>query len=221
MSEKIQIMPEQVKTLWETPYLNLYDLQYGEGKHYFDASRNKAGKLAAVLTEEQAKNKTADAVNVIAILKVKGEEPKLLLTYEYRYPTGQILLSPPAGMLDPADGEGEQALFTAAKRELHEETGLTFKETDRAFIVNPLVWSTPGLTDEANALVALVLEPDDLSELNQSGACGTELFYGFEILNKEAAKKVLKDGRDKNGMYYPVFTWCALSTFVSGMWEEE
>ena len=219
MTDKPVIGPENVEILKETPFLSLYDLQYAEGRHYFDASRKRKEDLAAIKSDEAVREKTADAVNLVVIVKTPGAEPKLLLSYEYRYPTGQILLSPPAGMLDPEDGEGEAALFAAAKRELKEETGIGFRDTDRIFVINPLVWSSPGMTDECNALVGISLEREDLSELNQTGAVGTELFYGFELLGKEEARTVLRAGRDRNGMYYSVFTWCALMSFVSGLTE--
>jgi len=220
MAQKPRMTKENIVPLYETKFLSLYDLQYAEGRHYFNASRNSLEAQACLLSDEEAKSKRADAVNIVFILREKGEEPKLLLSYEYRYPTGQFLLSPPAGMIDPADGVTEEALFTASVREIKEETGITVKATDRLFIVNPLVWSTPGMTDESNALMCAVVDVNDLSELNQKGAEGTELFDGFELLNRAQALKVFRNGRDKNGIYYSVYTWCALSYFLSGAWEE-
>ncbi len=46
-----------------------------------------------------------------------------ILNREYRHPTGEVLLGPPGGRID----EGEDPL-TAAKRELHEETGYYAEE---------------------------------------------------------------------------------------------
>ena len=47
---------------------------------------------------------------------------------EFRYPTGQYLLSVPAGLIDPEDCTGDSdntaSLIKTAMRELHEETGL-------------------------------------------------------------------------------------------------
>ena len=48
-----------------------------------------------------------------------------------------------------------------------------------------------------------------------------ELFDGFEILTKEEAKKILKQGVDNNGIFYSVYTCIALMYFVSDMWTEE
>ena len=37
-----------IKTLFENRFLKVYDLQYAEGKHYYDASRREAKDLAAL-----------------------------------------------------------------------------------------------------------------------------------------------------------------------------
>ncbi len=92
-------------------------------------------------------------------------------------------------------------------------------EGDRVFAVNPLVFSTPGMTDESNALVCAVLRNADLSALSQEGAVGSEQFDGFALLTREDAIRVLRDGRDERGNFYPLYTWAALSYFVSDAWK--
>ena len=160
-----------------------------------------------------------DAVSCIVILDTPGEEPKLLLSYEYRYPVGRYLLSVPAGLLDKEDEDGQDPVYSAAVREIKEETGLEVTEGDRVFAVNPLVFSTPGMTDESNALVCAVLRNADLSALSQEGAVGSEQFDGFALLTREDAIRVLRDGRDERGNFYPLYTWAALSYFVSDAWK--
>ena len=66
-----------------------------------------------------------DAVSCVVILKIRGQEPRLCLSREYRYPAGHFLLSVPAGLLDPEDATEENPVFHAAARELREETGIT------------------------------------------------------------------------------------------------
>ncbi len=210
------IRENQVETLLDKRFIRVFDLQYAEGKHYFDATRRTAEDLVAIKTEEEFKNMAPDAVTCIVILD--GEEPKLLLSYEYRYPAGRFLLSPPAGLIDA----GEDLHRTGA-RELHEEAGIHVKENDRVFTISPFLFSTPGMTDESNALVGIVIAPENTDaacrELSQAGAEGTELFDGFRMVNREEAEKLFADGRDENGHYYSVYTWCALMYFVSGMWK--
>jgi len=216
---KPEIKKENVRTLFESRFIRVFDLQYEEGKHYFDATRRSADNLMAIKSEEEFRSALPDAVTCVVILNMPGEEPKLLLDYEYRYPAGQFLLSPPAGLLDPEDALCNEPLLATAKREIEEETGLVIREKDKLFTINPLLFSTPGMTDESNALVCAVIYPDDISALTQQGAVGTECFNGFELLTKAEAAKLLTDGRDKNGIFYSVFTWAALMYFVSDVWK--
>lgn len=210
----MEIFKDRVQTLYETKFLKLYDLNYRDGKHYFDVSRNGEKELMFTKDEAQFKATKADAVSIAAIVNVKGDESKLILSYEYRYPCGQFLLSPPAGLIDKEDKDKSDALEITAIRELKEEMGIDFLENDRVEIINPLLLSSPGMTDESNALVLVEVNRDEFPELSQDGAVGTELFAGFEILTKEDAKKLLAKGSDKNGIYYSVYTWAILSYFA-------
>jgi len=216
---KPELKKEQIKSLFESRFIKVFDLQYKEGTHYFNATRRSVDNLMAVKSDKEFKAALPDAVTCVVILNIKGEEPKLLLSYEFRYPAGQFLLSPPAGLLDPEDATAAEPLLATAKREIEEETGLVLKETDKLFTINPLLFSTPGMTDESNALVCAVLSLDEPTGLTQEGAVGSECFDGFELLTKEEAAKILSDGRDKNGIFYSVFTWAALLYFVSDLWK--
>ncbi len=218
--EKPNITKETTETLLETKFLKVFDLQYAPGKHYFDATRHSKENLVALQSDEACRNMLPDAVTCIVIVQEAEQEAKLLLTYEFRYPTGQFLLSPPAGLIDPQDKEKEQPLLETAAREIHEETGLTVSETDTMHVVNPCLFSSPGMTDESNALVCAVLHPKDLSQLTQAGTVGSEYFDGFVLLSKAEAQEILRQGRDAHGMFYSVYTWAALLYFVSGLWDE-
>ena len=213
------IRKENVVSLFESRFIKVFDLKYEEGKHYYDASRRPLDKLMAIKSDEEFCTALPDAVTCVVILEVNGEEPKLLLTREYRYPTGQFLLSPPAGLLDKEDEEQPEPMLSAAKREIEEETGIVLKDSDALFVINPLLFSSPGMTDESNALVCAVAHLDDLSCLSQQGAVGSECFDGFVLLTAEEAKETLKAGRDKEGCYYSVYTWSALMYFLSDMWK--
>lgn len=219
---KPEITSEKVKPLLETKFLNVYDLQYEEGKHYFDASRRKKEDLMAVKSKEEFKVALPDAVTCVVVLKGLSE-PLLLLSKEYRYPAGQFLLSPPAGLLDAEDLKLAQnsqglALLSAARREILEETGISIKEGDTLKVINPLLFSTPGMTDESNGLVLAVVHLDSLDKLTQDGAVGSECFDGFCLLTKSQALDILKNGRDMDGLYYSVYTWAALMYFVTDLW---
>ena len=214
------IKKDQVETVLDKKFLRLYDLHYEEGRHYFDASRRPLEELAASMTEEEFKKMIPDAVSCFVIIEKKGKEPELLLSYEYRYPTGRFLLGVPAGLVDPEDKAKENPLLETAKREIFEETGITVRgDIDKMSVVNPLVFSTPGMTDESNGLVSVVLRDPDLSKMTQDGALGQECFDGFVFVTKEKARKLLKDGVDDKGHFYSVYTWAALMYFLSDMWK--
>ena len=213
------IKKEQVETVYDSRFIKVFDLQYEPGKHYFDATRRAKDNLAAVKSDEEFRQMLPDAVSCVVILKIRGQEPRLCLSHEYRYPAGHFLLSVPAGLLDPEDATEENPVFHAAARELREETGITLEESDSIRLVNPLVFSTPGMTDESNALVQIILNREEMPKVSQEGAVGTECFDGFLLLTKEEAQKILKDGVDDQGFFYPLYTWAALMCFATGMWK--
>lgn len=213
------ITKECVKPLLDTKFVKVFDLQYAEGRHYYDATRRSLDQLTAIKSDEEFNTMQPDAATVYTILLSKDSEPRMLLHYEYRYPIGQFMISPPAGLIDPEDRSAEEPLIVTAKRELFEETGLTVKDEDRVFVVNPLVFSTPGMTDECNGLVCVIVNNFDEKALSQANCESTECFDGFCLVTKEEALKMLRDGRDPRGNFYPAYTWMALSYFVSDEWK--
>ncbi len=221
MKKETLIIREKIETLFDSPFLRVFDLQYAPGKHYYNATRRTLEDLTAVKSDSDFKGMLPDAVSCIVILDMPGDEPRLLLSYEYRYPAGRFLLSVPAGLIDEEDRKEEQPVLSAAVREIREETGLEVREGDCVTIVNPLLFSTPGMTDESNALVCVRLHPEDLSVLSQEGAEGSEQFDGFVLLTKSEALAILKNGRDQRGNYYPLYTWAAMMYFAADMWKDE
>lgn len=212
------ILKENIEPLFDSKFIKVFDLQYEEGKHYYDATRRPLDRLAAIKSDSEFRAMLPDAVTCVVILKVKDEEPKLLLTKEYRYPAGQFLLSPPAGLLDPEDEVEKEPVLAAAKREIQEETGIQLSDQDTLSVINPLLFSSPGMTDESNALACAVIHLEDLSALSQDGAVGSECFDGFRLLSAAQAKEILKAGKDQDGLFYSVYTWAALMYFVSDLW---
>ena len=105
--------------------------------------------------------------------------------------------------------------MSAAIREIREESGLTVKESDRVYVLNPCAFCTPGITDESNAFLCAEITLDDLGELNQNGAVGTEQFSGFELLDKARAREIFRSGRDEHGNFYSLATWMVLSIFLT------
>ena len=206
---------DRIETLHAARFLNLYDLQYAEGKHYFEASRRGKNDLVVRMTDEEVRGMLPDAVTIAVVLHLPGDQTRLLMSYEYRYPVGQFLLSPVAGLLDPDDRHCADPLVSAAIREIREETGLTVKENDKVRVLNPCAFSSPGMTDESNAFLCAEITLDNLEELNQNGAEGSELFDGFELLDREHAKEIYRSGRDDHGNFYSLAAWTVLGIFLS------
>ncbi len=209
-----EINRDRIETLCEKKHLKFYDLQYAEGKHYFEASRREKEDLVVRMTDDEAREMLPDAVTVAVVLHLPGNRTRLLMNYEYRYPVGRFLLSPVAGLLDPEDRNSDRPLEEAAIREIREETGLTVKESDRVFVVNPCAFSSPGMTDESNAFLCAEITLDNLDDLDQNGAVGTEMFNGFELLDRERAEKIFRTGRDGHGHFYSLPAWMVLGIFL-------
>lgn len=212
--DKPDMIKENVDTLCETKFLKLYDYRYLEGKHYYCSSRRKTEDLVAIKSDETFKSMLPDAVTIAVVLHFPNEKPKLLLSYEYRYPVGRFLLSPIAGLLDPEDSECDDPLRSGAVREIFEETGIKVSEKDKITILNPCAFSTPGMTDESNAFLSADITLPDTSMLNQTGAVGAELFNGFELVSVDEAKEIYKSGKDKYGNTFSLATWAVLGWFV-------
>lgn len=213
MTDKVN--KNRIETLYESRFLSCYDLQYAEGKHYYEASRRTLNDLVVKKTDLEVKQMLPDAVTIAVVLHLPENKTRLLMNYEYRYPVGQFLLSPVAGLLDPDDTESDNPLVNAAIREIKEETGLTVKESDSVRVMNPCAFSTPGMTDESNAFLCAEITLDNLDEIDQNGAVGTELFDGFRLLDKEEARKIFTEGRDEHGNFYSLATWMVLSIFLA------
>jgi len=213
-AERPKYTKDSVKTLYDARFVRLYDLQYQEGKHYCDASRRTKEELVALKSDAEFKTMLPDAVTIAVVVILPGDAPKLLLNYEYRYPVGQYLLSPVAGLIDPEDREGEAPLVTAAIREIREECGLTVKPTDRVTVLNPCALSTPGMTDESNAFLCAEIHLDDTSAVTQDGAVGSELFAGSELIDAREASRLFASGRDRYGNFFSLATWAVLGYFL-------
>lgn len=218
-NDELRIGKDQVETLLDKRFVRVYDLQYAPGKHYFDATRRMRDDLVAHMDEKQFQTMAPDAVSCIVILNVRGKEPMLLLSYEYRYPLGRYVLSIPAGLIDEEDKLEADAPLIAAKREIKEETGLEVQDEDAIEVISPVLFSTPGLSDESNALVCAVVSRDEMPDLDQGGAVGGELFDGFCLTTLEEAREYLKTGRDRYGRFFSIYTWAALVWFVNGCWK--
>ena len=217
--EEPRVVAEKTEELGHTRFIKLYDLAYEDGAHYFVASRHDRADLRALMGTEERARALPDAVSCCLILAPDGEDPRLVLFWEYRYPTGQYVLSIPSGLVDAADAERDEPLVAAMAREIGEECGIALGEDDRLWVVNPLLFNSPGLTDESTALLCAVVR-QDAGHLSQAGAEGSERFDGFELLDEGQVRRVLAEGLDPQGQPYPLVSWAAMSYFLSGAWRQ-
>lgn len=212
------ISKDKIDVLYDNKYLSLYGMNCSNGSYYLEASRRRKDDLVVLHKDEEYDKMLPDAVTCVLVLRVNGSEPLLYMEREFRYPTAHFLLSPPAGLIDKGDGaNGEDARIVAAKREIKEETGIEVKDSDKIKVVSPLFFSSPGMTDESNAIVAAEVELSDLSSLSTSGAEGTECFGDYALLSKSQVKELIKTCRDTEGHFFSVFTWAIMLYFVYEM----
>ena len=206
-----------VETLLDTRFIKVFDLQYAPGRHYYNATRRSREEMVAAMGEAEFHSMVPDAVSLCVVWHGEGEPERMLLNREYRYPLGQFVLSVPAGLIDPEDRgkDREAAVRAAAERELYEETGIRMGERDRFRMLHPCLFSSPGMTDESNAMVRLDLYGHAESELTQSHAEGSEKFEGFQMVTREEARELMA------GEPISVYTWIGLSAFLHGEGAEE
>lgn len=131
-----------IKKLTDKPYLNFYEMEAirrdGGVFPYYVASRAKdVDSLKAVSRENHP-----DGVILCGVYGEKKD--RLVLIRQYRYPLGDFVYEFPAGLVEPGED-----LLSAARRELYEETGLSFTP---ASATRPF-FTTIGLTDESCATV--------------------------------------------------------------------
>ncbi len=212
--DDFKISREMVFPEFSTKFLSVYDYRYADGAHYYTATRRSADDLVAIKNGQEFDEMMPDAVSCIVIVQLPGQEPKLLLTHEFRYPAGRHLLSVPAGLIDKDDLASGDPVISAAKREIREETGIKLGAGDTVSVVNPLLFSSPGLTDESNAIVCAHVSLSDTSVINNSGTEGTERIGDYMLVDVEQACKFINSGSDEYGYYYSVYTWIALNYFI-------
>ncbi len=216
--------PNLTKTalLFDAKFLKLYEADYDNGARYIVTGRRVEDDLLLKKSERELKKEYPDAVTCLVVVKMPRKAPRLLLQYEYRYPAGTFLLSPPAGLIDRSDREGlsrEDAIRLAAAREIKEETGLLLGAKDELEILSPFLFSSPGMTDESNALALAIVSVPDERVFTSKGSEGTEIIGDFRLFNKKEAAKLLKDGADPKGIPFSFQTWSCLCYFLSRDWD--
>ncbi|CAN5618287.1 NUDIX hydrolase [soil metagenome] len=101
------------------------------------------------------------------------DEGRLLLTVEHRIPLGRAAVGFPAGLVGDLDGEENESLETAVRRELIEEAGYEPRSVE--FLSQGP--TSPGMTDE---VIALALATG-LSKVGDGGGIAGESIAVHEV----------------------------------------
>ena len=126
-----------VEKLTQERWVNLFAATYEHNGHQ--------GRWVFASREEQPHQGVVGvAVIIVPVLRMPGQEPRLVMIREYRIPVGGYNIGLPAGLIE----KGEP-LEESIRRELLEETGFELTAVHR--ITQPLLQSA-GLTDEAIVL---------------------------------------------------------------------
>ena len=130
-----------IKKKTQNRFLNFYEMEVaarsGGTFPYYVASRaGDTDQLKAVTRRNEPDG--------VILYGVYGEEKdKVVLIRQYRYPLGGYVYEFPAGLVEPGED-----MLSAAIREMHEETGLTFTPKEGGSYSRPF-FTTVGMTDES------------------------------------------------------------------------
>ena len=124
-----------------TRFLNFYEMEAihrdGRVSPYYVSSRAKEiDQLKAVTGQNNP-----DGVILYGVYGEKKD--KVVLIRQYRFPLGGYVYEFPAGLVEPGED-----MFSAAIREMYEETGLNFTPKEAGAYSRPF-FTTVGMTDES------------------------------------------------------------------------
>ncbi|WP_435021120.1 NUDIX hydrolase [Tundrisphaera sp. TA3] len=162
----------------------------GEGKH-----------LRLVRKDGWEYAERARPVRAVFIAAVT-DDAKLVLTHEYRVPVNSIVIGFPAGLVGDTEGDEDEELETATRRELIEEAG--FEPGHVEFLTRGPTSS--GMVDE---IIAIMLATQ-LRRVGAGGGIGSESIRVEEVslaevdawLRARVAEGALVDPKVYTGLYF-------------------
>ena len=150
MSTVSKGLPEKAKLLTSTPVTNpdkckwigLQELTYMDPNGI-----ERKWDCAVRLTRNSS---GVDGIGILTILKYNDGRPdELLLEKQFRPPTGGVCIEMPAGLIDK-----NEPIWTAALRELREETGYVGKVINEG----PIIFNDPGFTNTNMSIVTVEVD---------------------------------------------------------------
>ena len=169
-----------IKKQTDNRFLNLYELdaKFRDGKvsPYYVASRaTDVDKLKAVTHENHPDG--------VILYGVYGEsKDKVVLIRQFRYPLGGYCYEFPAGLV-----ENGEDMFSAATREMFEETGLTFVPKEGGSYSRSF-FTTIGMTDESCGTVYGYCSGEPTNR-NQEAAEDIQVV----IADRDECRRILKE----------------------------
>lgn len=183
MNNKIKVVNiSEVSENYEKAKLRLYNIEYlnkeGKEKIWTIASRNTLNQLVAEVFE--------NGLNVDGVAMYMIHEPtnKLVLLREFRSAINDYIYTIPGGMIE----KGED-VYSAAKRELKEETGLELLELTE---ITPPLYSAVGITNE-KVVIAYGKCIGEISTIGQSNNEDAEIL----LIDVEDAKEIIENAKHK------------------------
>ncbi|GAB4133790.1 MAG: hypothetical protein OHK0045_25190 [Raineya sp.] len=130
-------------------------------------------------------------VSIVTVLVEKENQHKhLLLVRQYRIANGEYTYEHPAGMLD-----SQSDPWAVAVKEIEEETGLKVQKEQLRLLNQKLLYTSPGLLDEAGYLFACEIEMPkaQIDEFRDkiAGAEGEREFITTHICSIEEAMPLM------------------------------
>lgn len=122
------------------------------------AGKDRVWEMAVRTTRTETTN--TDAVSILALLKYPNKATEVVLTKQFRPPTGKVVIELPAGLIDP-----KESIESTAVRELIEETGYHGTVTSLSIDETEL-YSDPGLTNANMALATVEVDMTDEKNIN-------------------------------------------------------
>ena len=137
---------QSLELLKATKFLSLYEAKYknkfNEDRKWIIASRKDEATLSAQYNGEKE-----EKVDAVVLAALHEEEEKLVVIKQFRVPLNDYVYELPAGLVD-----GDEMPYTAATRELKEETGLDLVQIYENKS-NPKAYFSAGMTEESGAFV--------------------------------------------------------------------
>jgi ADP-ribose pyrophosphatase len=173
-------------------WLNMFEVAYvdkdGRPGSWQLASRSRTPKC---ITGEY------DSPDAVVIVPFHKTENMVVITREYRVSLADYEYGFPAGLVDPGETTKQ-----AARRELHEETGLV---VTRFLKISPPLYSSAGMTDESVSMVYVECDGTPSTAGNQ----GSEMIE-VHLVSRNQASKICEDPDLK----FDAKAWLVLAEFA-------